>query len=205
MARRTLPQSFYNRKVAQVARELLGMTLVRETDNGRTSGTIVETEAYLHGTDQASHSFRGKTRRNASMFGPAGHAYVYTIHTRFCLNAVAEREETGAAVLIRAIEPLDGLSLMEERRGQSAVHQLTTGPGKLCEALAIDKALDGWNLTLGEILWIERPKKPRALDIATSPRIGISSAQDLLLRFFVRGNRFVSGPKHLHGPVERNL
>jgi len=205
MTRRILPESFYNREVAQVARELLGMTLVRVSNDQRTSGIIVETEAYLHGTDPASHSFRGPTRRNASMFGAPGCAYVYTIHTRFCLNAVAEAKERGAAVLLRAIEPLDGVPLMQQRRRQSALNQLTTGPGKLCEALAIDRSLDGWDLTQGENLWIERPSKLLPFDIASSSRIGISSAQDLKLRFFIRGNRFVSGPKHLHGVGERNL
>jgi len=205
MARRILPESFYNREVTQVARELLGMILVRETDSRHTSGIIVETEAYLHGTDPASHSFRGPTRRNASMFGSPGRAYVYTIHTRFCLNAVAEAKERGAAVLLRAIEPLEGVPLMQQRRRQMALNQLTTGPGKLCEALAIDRALDGWDLTQGDALWIERPGKRVSPDIASSSRIGISSGQDLLLRFFIRGNRFVSGPRHLHGAVERNL
>src|SRR5262245_19897305 len=125
MARRILPESFYDREVAQVARELLGMMLVRQSGEGRTSGMIVETEAYLHGTDPASHSFRGRTRRNASMFGAPGRAYVYTIHTRFCLNAVAEGEERGAAVLIRAIEPTEGMELMQQRRSQTALRQLT--------------------------------------------------------------------------------
>jgi DNA-3-methyladenine glycosylase len=187
-----LKRTFFRGEVESLARRLLGTCLVRETADGRTAGIIVEVEAYRHGDDPASHSFRGLTRRNASMFGPPGIAYVYTIHNKFCVNVVAEPAERGAAVLIRALQPLEGLEIMARRRGRDDVRQLTSGPGKLCQALAIDRELDGWDLTRGEALWIERGPRPKDWQLAASPRIGIRRGQDLLLRFFMRGNRFVS-------------
>ena len=201
-----LPREFYDREPAVVARELLGKRLVRRTADGITSGRIVETEAYLSRRDPACHATRGMTRKNASMFGPPGHAYVYMIHSRWCLNAVTEAEGMSSAVLIRAIEPLDGLELMQQRRlTRFAPNTLlrpldfARGPGRLGEAMAIDKTLDGWDLTLGEQLWIAHDSTANAAaKIARSPRIGITAAKSRLLRFFVSGNIYVSGSrKHL--------
>jgi DNA-3-methyladenine glycosylase len=194
---RPLAESFYARDVIAVARGLLGRHLIRESPEGVASGRIVETEAYLPENDPACHAFCGRTRRNASMFGPPGRAYVYAIHSRWCLNAVAAPEGIACAVLIRAIEPLEGIDLMQARRGKEALLDLARGPGRLCEALAIDKALDGWDLTLGQTLWIAANRRglPDDADIAISPRIGVTSAHDLPLRYFVRGNRFVSGKR----------
>jgi DNA-3-methyladenine glycosylase len=234
-------RDFYNRPSAKVARDLLGKLLWRETPEGRCGGRIVEVEAYEGVTDSAAHSFRGKTQRNASMFGPPGHAYVYTIHSRWCLNAVTEPEGVATAVLIRAIEPLFGLELMAQRRSESLLarrarlaektkepkgsgvfrdkgssimsnsrherlptpslpillkpRDLCRGPARLCEALAITRQQDGWDLTLGRELWIEDDPSFRLAprQIARSPRIGISTAQERLLRFYLRSNHFVSG------------
>jgi DNA-3-methyladenine glycosylase len=142
------------------------------------------------------------TRRNASMFGPPGHAYVYMIHSRWCLNAVTEPEGVPSAILIRAIEPLIGLELMHQRRRTEIARDLARGPARLCEALAIDRTYDGWDLTAGRELWIADDHQANGLPlkVARSGRIGISSAQRRLLRFFVPENRFVSG-RAAHGRV----
>jgi DNA-3-methyladenine glycosylase len=190
-----LPLAFYARDPAVVARELIGKRLLRRTGEGLAAGWIVETEAYLSCDDPACHAARGKTRRNASMFGPPGGAYVYAIHSRWCFNVVTEREGTPSAVLIRAIEPMLGHEVMSARRRGAKPHELARGPGRLCAALAIDRALDGHDLTLGESLWIDESEgHRRSWTVAASPRIGISSARDLLLRFFAADNRYVSRP-----------
>ena len=195
MASTPLPRSFYDRDSVSVAQALLGKLLLRKANEGLVVGRIVETEAYLAEHDPACHAARGRTRKNASMFGPPGHAYVYPIHARYCFNAVTEPEQVASAVLIRAIEPLTGLVLMQQRRGRDEIRALASGPAKLCEALAIDKQLDGWDLTLGEQLWIaeDDTDHPPAIRIAQSPRIGVTSGHELPLRFFVSGNPFVSG------------
>src|SRR6185312_8955522 len=133
-----LGREFYERDPALVARDLVGKRLLRETSAGICGGRIVEVEAYLSRRDPACHASRGPTRRNAAMFGPPGHAYVYMIHSRWCLNAVTEPEGMPSAVLIRAIEPLEGLELMHQRRRTEIVRDLARGPARLCEALAID-------------------------------------------------------------------
>jgi DNA-3-methyladenine glycosylase len=195
LAELALRREFYDREPAVVARELIGKLLLRETSAGLCGGRIVETEAYLSRRDPACHASRGMTRRNASMFGPPGHAYVYMIHSRWCLNAVTEPAGTPSAILIRAIEPLFGVELMHQRRGTDIVRDLTRGPARLCEALAIDRTYDGWDLSLGRELWIavDPEGKDEPPNVARSGRIGISSAQRRLLRFFVKDNRFVSG------------
>src|SRR5688572_30381558 len=190
-----LGREFYAREPGVVARELVGKILLRETSAGLCGGRIVEVEAYLSIRDPACHASRGMTRRNATMFGPAGRAYVYMIHSRWCLNAVTEPEGVPSAILIRAIEPLDGLDLMHQRRRTNIVRDLARGPARLCEALAIDRTYDGWDLTAGQELWIaEDPEaNGKPLRVARSGRIGISSAQRRLLRFYLMDNRFVSG------------
>jgi len=192
-----LPRSFYDRHAEQVARELLGKRLVRARGKTVVAGRIVEVEAYLARDDSACHAYRGRTRRNACMFGPPGHAYVYAIHSRFCLNTVTEPEGIPSAVLIRAIEPLEGLGLMKRRRGTNDLGNLTRGPARLCEALAIDRKLDGWDLTCGRQLWVtgDQGPAPAAGRIVATSRIGISSGNDLLLRFFIADSPFVSGPR----------
>lgn len=188
-----LPRSFYDRPVQIVARQLLGKLVVRATRWGRLVGRIVEAEAYLAQDDAANHAFRGLTRRNASMFGPPGHAYVYAIHSRFCLNAVTEPPSVPSAVLIRAVEPIEGLGIMARLRGTDKVPLLASGPARLCEAFQIDRQLDGWDLTRGEKLWIAADAASVAEQvIQVSARVGVTAARDLLLRYYVAGNRFVS-------------
>lgn len=192
-----LSRCFYDREPIRVARELLGKLLLSRTREGVAGGRIVETEAYLAEDDPACHAARGRTRKNASMFGRPGRAYVYPIHARYCFNVVTEPAEVASAVLIRALEPLAGLDLMRLRRGREQLGELASGPAKLCEALAIDRRQDGWDLTLGRRLWIAEDTADAlpALGIRQSPRIGVTSGHDLPLRFFISGNRFVSGPR----------
>lgn len=132
------------------------------------------------------------------MFGPPGHAYVYAIHAKWCLNAVTEASGCASAVLIRAIEPLFGVELMQARRPLSTPRDLARGPARLCAALDIDKDENGVDLTTGHGLWIATDDSREELDIGVSTRIGVTSAHELLLRFYVRGNSFVSGPKSLN-------
>lgn len=199
MAANPLPREFYDRDPVEVAQELLGSVLIHQTDEGLVTGRIVEAEAYLAQDDSACHASRGRTRKNASMFGPPGRAYVYPIHARYCFNVVTEPEEVASAVLVRAVEPLDGIPLMKQRRARNRVVEMASGPAKLCEAFDIDRDLDGWDLTRGEQFWIEKDGDsdlgPWA--VGCSKRIGVTSAHDLALRFFFKGNAFVSGPKRL--------
>ncbi len=199
-----LPRSFYDRPVVQVARDLLGKLLLREAPEGMVAGRIVEVEAYQGFDDPAAHSFRGRTPRNATMFGPAGHLYVYSIHARFCMNVVTEAEGTPTAVLLRAVEPREGIELMQTRRDLEKVRDLARGPARLCEAYAIDRAWDGWDLTGGEGLWIAQSDdaEDASPKIFTSPRIGVTSAHESLLRFVIAGSPFVSGPRRLAGEAE---
>lgn len=196
---KVLQKEFYNRDPVIVAKELLGKVLVRETSDGVTAGIIVETEAYLSQNDPANHAFRGKTNRNKSMFGPPGHAYVYRIHRVCCLNVVTEPENVPSAVLIRALMPICGVELMARRLGRLDPSP-TTGPGKLCKAMAIDLGLDGWDLTLGEQLWLAESDGAAKFtdgDISVTARIGVTSAKDLPLRFFLNREPFVNFVSHL--------
>ena len=183
--------------VAAVAQWLLGCHLYRSPDGRQrpdAGGIIVETEAYRGKGDSAAHSARGKTRSNASMFGVAGTWYVYPIHSRYCVNLVTGEPNVGEAVLIRAIEPTLGIDAMARRRQTDHPRRLTSGPGMVCEALAIDRAFDGIDALSAEAsLWIETDETPRSFDVVSSPRIGVTSAKALRLRYFVDGNRYVSG------------
>ena len=178
-----LPAAFYSRETLLVARELLGMHLVREGPEGLQVGRIVETEAYKGPKDLAAHSSRGRTRRTEVMFGPSGHAYVYLIYGFWhCLNVVTAAEGVPHAVLIRALEPIAGIS------------QTTHGPGLLCRAMHIDRALNGASL-LGGDLRIEKPARYRPPSVARSARIGVDYAGDWALkpwRFFDRDSPHVS-------------
>ncbi|HEV3152193.1 MAG TPA: DNA-3-methyladenine glycosylase [Candidatus Baltobacteraceae bacterium] len=183
-------------RTRELARALIGCVLVRDCPDGRTAGRIVETEAYLF-DDPASHSYRGPSARNASMFLGPFHAYVYKIYgTSFCVNVTSETHGHGAAVLIRALEPLEGRELMEERRGTNRVRDLTRGPGRLCQALGIDRKLDGVDLLRDADLWLAARNRPPGT-VGSSTRIGITKAADLPLRYYERGNAFVSGPRAL--------
>jgi DNA-3-methyladenine glycosylase len=190
---RILPGSFYRRDTTIVARDLLGMVLERKTPDGITSGRIVEVEAYLGPNDPASHAAPGLTARNVHLFGPPGIAYDYFIYGRYwCVNAVSGRKGAGTAVLIRALEPLDGVDIMRERRGDHiAVQMLTNGPARLCLALSIDKRLSGTSLQRGGLVIREGAAFPDKA-ISVSPRIGITRAASWPLRYYVTGNRYVS-------------
>ena len=191
-----LKRSFYARPTADVARELLGKALLRRINDQWIGGLIVETEAYLADEDLASHSARGKTRSNASMFARPGTLYVYPIHAKYCLNAVTEKEHVGCAVLIRAVEPVWGIEVMQHNRGYEDARRLTRGPAMLCQALAVDRSDDGVDLVgqQGTITIASQSIEP-LLNVSCSPRIGLSKAIDHPLRFFVRNNPYVSGRK----------
>ena len=179
---------------AELARFLIGKMLVRDLADGVAAGRIVETEAYGIG-DQAGHAYRGITPRNRVLFLERGHAYVYLAYgVSFMLNVSSEISGVGAGVLIRAIEPTDGIAIMERNRGSKRVLDLARGPGRLSAALEIDRRLDGIDLCREGPLWLGSDDRATG-EIGESKRIGITRAVDSLLRFYVRGNRYVSGPK----------
>lgn len=179
-----------------LAKALLGVVLVRDSIAGRTAGRIVETEAYTIG-DPASHAYRGPRPRNASMFLDPFHAYVYLIYgTNFCFNVTSESRHQGAAVLVRALEPVDGIDLMKRRRRTEVLRDLCRGPGRLAQALEIDRSLDGRRLLEDRELWLAHPLRAGG-PIGVSRRIGITRAAQRRLRFYERGNPFVSGPRAL--------
>jgi DNA-3-methyladenine glycosylase len=191
-----LQRSFYEQPTLEVAQELLGKYLVRRHPDGIAVGRIVETEAYIGPQDKACHAARGRTARNEVMFGPAGYAYVYLIYGMYdCLNLVTEAVDFPAAVLIRAVEPAEGIDLMRERRRTKKLRNLTSGPGKLCRAFAIDRSLNGGDLC-GQILYVEDRGEPSPAYL-TRPRIGVDYAgvwKNKPWRFLIRDNEFVSSP-----------
>jgi DNA-3-methyladenine glycosylase len=187
-----LPQSFYLRPTVQVAKDLLGQVLVHETPRGITSGRIVEVEAYLPKGDPGCHAARGMTPRNEVMFGPAGRAYVYFCYgNHFMANVVTEKEGVPAAVLIRALEPIAGIPLMVERRQKFRADEvgLTNGPGKLVQALGIDRTHNRTSL-LKKPFYIKEGK--RSEKIGATTRIGLTEGAELPLRFYLIGNPYVS-------------
>lgn len=172
-----LDQKFYNHPTLDVARNLLGKKLVRRIDGTELSGIIVETEAYCGTADSACHGRRGETLRNRVMFGPPGFAYVYfTYGMHYLLNLVTQEEGNPCAVLLRAIEPLSGLTEMRAMRKRHG-KELTNGPAKLCQAMAIDKSFNGWDLTKGSLLWVEDYQTVESHVILSTPRIGIDYAR----------------------------
>jgi DNA-3-methyladenine glycosylase len=184
-------------ETARLARFLIGKILVRTLGERVMGGRIVETEAYGIG-DPAGHAFRGMTPRNQALFLERGHAYVYLAYgISFMLNVSSETPGVGAGVLIRAIEPTFGITIMEQNRGTERMRDLARGPGRLTEALAIDRRLDGIDLCQAGPLWLGTDGKASDA-FGQSKRIGITRAADSLLRFYVRGNLFVSGPRALN-------
>ena len=181
---------------AALARYLIGKTVVRELPEGVVSGRIVETEAYVVG-DAAGHAYRGVTPRNRSLFLERGHAYVYLAYgSSYMLNVSSELPGIGAGVLIRALEPLEGIGLMRLNRGIERLRDLARGPGRLAAALRVDRRLDGLDLCREGPLWLGSGDR-RPGEIGHSIRIGISRERSRLLRFYLRGNPFVSGPRSL--------
>jgi DNA-3-methyladenine glycosylase len=199
MAKAKLPRRFYTREdTLQVARDLLGKLLVVPAPDGsRVSGAIVETEAYMGPEDKGSHAFGNRrTKRTEPMFGEGGHAYIYFVYgMHYQFNVVASGKEIPHAVLIRAVEPVEGIEWMKVRRGIEYGVNLTNGPGKLCQALGIDLGLNTMDLT-GDRIWIEKRGITVAPEsILSGPRVGIDYAEEFVSkpwRFWVNGNRFVS-------------
>jgi len=193
---RVLPRAFYERETEIVAREMLGTVLECETDDGLASGIIVETEAYLGEHDLACHAAAGRTPRTEALYGPPGISYVYFIYGMYwCFNAVTRSEGLPSAVLVRALEPLDGLALMHKRRPRIRNEVgLTNGPGKLCTALGIDGSMRGKSLQRKPVL-IREGESISDEKVEVTTRIGITRCADWPLRWIVRGNRFVSRGK----------
>jgi len=188
-----LPADFYSRETEVVSRELLGCVLECTAPEGTASGIIVETEAYIGEHDPACHAAAGRTKRTDPLYGRPGIAYVYFIYGMYwCVNAVTRAEGLPSAVLVRALEPLSGIDLMRQRRGRArSDRELTNGPGKLCIALGIGAAHNGASLQRGGLV-IREGERVAERDVVVAPRIGIKKAADWPLRWFVRGNEFVS-------------
>lgn len=196
--KKKLPREFYTRdSTLQIARELLGKTLVVQTKNGeRVAGKIVEVEAYLGEIDKAAHSYKGRrTGRNEITYAIGGHVYVFFIYGMyFQLNVVCGEIDNPQVCLIRAVEPIEGIEIMRQRRGAMKDRNLTSGPGKLCIAFGIDRSLNGEDL-FGEKIWFEDGEKIDETQIESGKRIGIDYAEDFAempWRFWVKGNQFVS-------------
>lgn len=201
-----IPRHFFDREPATVARELIGTYLIKKTADGSLiGGRIIETEAYLATGDPASHSARGQTKRNRSMFERAGTLYVYAIHAKYCMNVSTEAQGIGSAVLIRALEPIWGLDSMRAARGQESIRRLTAGPAMLCQALGITTEQDGIDLMSCRWLGIHAQSSrgfasessdPGELRVEVSGRIGIRRGAELPLRFHV--------PRSARGERNRN-
>ena len=189
----TLPVSFFDRPADLVARELLGALVVSRAGDVRTSARIVETEAYLGYRDPASHGYlHRRNDRNAALFGPPGSWYVYLSYgIHWCANLVCEGEGTASAVLLRALEPVEGVETMRQRRGRMDDRELCSGPGKLCQALGIDRSLDGARMSRSPIV-VRPPERGELPQVAATPRIGITKAVDWPLRFHVVGSFWLS-------------
>ena len=186
-----MDRAFFCRDPREVARDLLGATLV----NGPVAGRIVETEAYLSEGDPAAHAWRGRTRRTEVLFGPPGYAYVFRTRQYACLNVVAEAVDVPGCVLIRAVAPFAGIDVMRERRPRMPDAQLTNGPAKLCQAFDIDMRHYGVDLCDGEGLHLKEGRAPDSGDIAIGPRIGVGAARTARLRYYVANEPFVSRPR----------
>jgi DNA-3-methyladenine glycosylase len=202
MLAQALPRAFYSRDPREVARQLLSKLLVRSESGNLLAGRIVEVEAYMGEDDPAAHSAAGRTLRNAVLFGPAGHAYVYFIYgNHYCFNVSCMQEGQAGCVLVRALEPVEGIAEMTARRGMApstSLNNISNGPGKLAQALGITRERDnGKDLTSAESsdLWIANDGYSPE-DIVTTARVGITKAVALPLRFLIRGNLYVSGPRN---------
>lgn len=179
--------NFYNRDTVAVARELLGKVLVHESSDGVAAGIIIETEAYLH-DDPASHTYRGRTERNAAMFGPPGRAYVYLIYgIHHCFNAVCREEGCGEAVLVRSVLPVEGLFLMQRRRGKQDRLSIANGPGNLCKAMGIEGRHNGISLAEPPLYIVDKNMTVPGEEIVATERVGITRGSEKKLRFLYVG------------------
>lgn len=193
-----LGRSFYSRYTPDVARDLVGATLVRRVEGKVLTGRVVEVEAYRGADDPASHAYRGLTKRTWVMFGEAGHAYVYfTMGMHYCLNITTEEEGEPGAVLIRAIEPIEGIEEMLLRRGVQDVTRVARGPGNLTRALGIDLRLNGEDLVTSRELYLLRGRREEEIGVST--RIGVSSGREMMWRLYVEASPFVSGNRSHRG------
>jgi DNA-3-methyladenine glycosylase len=182
-----ITREFYQREPSLVAQELLGKYLVRKIDENLLIGKIIETEAYLGKNDPAAHGFKGQTQRNTVLFGEAGMAYIYSIHRYHCFNIVTETIGIPSGVLVRAIEPIEGMEMMKQLRGVEMGKGFANGPGKVCQAFDITRKLNGVDVTLSQsALFISEGEKVPFDLIEKSKRIGISKAIDLLLRYCIK-------------------
>jgi DNA-3-methyladenine glycosylase len=191
----TLPVSFFRRPAEAVAADVLGAVVVSTVGDELTSGRIVETEAYLGYDDPASHGYlHRRNARNEALFGPPGTWYVYLSYgMHWCANLVCQRTGLASAVLLRALEPLEGLDIMRRRRGRVADRDLCSGPGKLCQALGITRDLDATKMATSSVI-VHRPRRGETLSVLAGPRIGITKAEDWPLRFVLAGSRWLSRP-----------
>jgi len=186
-------RSFFARNSLEVARDILGHVLVRESPEGKTSGIIVEVEVYRGEDDPASFAYRGKTKRSEPLYGSPGTAFVYlTYGMYYLLNIITEKENFPAAILIRAVEPLEGVELMKKRRKTDNIHNLASGPGKLAQAFAIDLSLNGVDMTSYYSSLYVGEKKVEAKELVWRPRIGIKEGIDRLWRVYIKNNPFIS-------------
>ena len=193
---RRLRRSELPEDTVELARFLIGKVLVRDHRGDRISGRIVETEAYPVG-DAAGHAFIGMTAANHSLFLAKGHAYVYLVYgSSYMCNVAAERRGVGAGVLLRALQPLEGISVMQHRRGTTRLTELAKGPGRLATAMAIDRRCDGIDLCAAGPLWLGIDDERHAVRLSRSVRIGLTKEVDRLLRFYERGSAYVSGSRN---------
>jgi DNA-3-methyladenine glycosylase len=193
-----LPKSFYIQGAVKLARNLIGKLINRKIGEVMLSGIIVEAEAYTGANDPASHAYVGRTKRNEVMFGEGGKAYVYfTYGNHYCFNVVAGSEGKAGAVLIRAVEPIQGIETMKIKRNTNDLYNLTNGPGKFAKAFGIDKSLYGSDLS-GDVIFITEPGEDRKFKVLSSKRIGIKKNTEKLYRFFMKDNPFVSGSRKIN-------
>lgn len=189
---KTLSKDFYERNPASVAKDLLGKTLLRKLDSEVLSGKIVETEAYYGGNDPASRAYRGKKKFNQLMFMSVGKTFIYMVHANWLLNIVAHPKGDVGAVLIRAIEPIEGIETMWNNRKVKRLRDLTNGPGKLTRALAVTKELNGIDVTEGDSQLVVIEGERESFEVCSSHRIGVKMDLSQELRFFIKENKFVS-------------
>ncbi len=200
---RLLPRDFFLQPTEQVARRLTGCLLVRRLGGETLVGRLVETEAYLSEGDPGCHAARGRTERNAPMFGPPGTIYVYLIYgMHLCMNVVTQPEGTPEAVLLRAAEPIAGIDAMRERRGRDALKDLCSGPAKLCEAFGVTLEDDGRDITGGELFVAPAPAPPDRVAVTTRIGLGEGCGEDLMLRYLILDSPWVSTPPKPDAPID---